>query len=141
MTVSYFRLVFFFVATVGPVMGATYAQTDSHQGSGFLKSFSVQSIADPTNGRVSVNPDKHRNTNKLSSQFLFRNYVDGPTAASLNLTFSSGDHFVLRADSTTVLDPSGPGRNSVRIMSNDQYTTSVMVFVSFSCSPTSIHNL
>jgi len=90
------------------VLGATYAQTDSHQGSGFLESFGVQSIPDPTNGRV--------------------NFVDGPTAMSENLTFSSGDTFILRADATTILDPNGPGRNSVRLISNKQYTTSVMVF-------------
>jgi len=53
--------------------------------------------------------------------------VDAATASSQNLTFASGDHFVLRADFHTVLDPSGPGRNSVRIISNKQYTTSVMV--------------
>jgi hypothetical protein len=53
--------------------------------------------------------------------------VDAGTAAGQNLTFASGDHFILRADSHTVLNPSGPGRNSVRLVSNKQYTTSVMV--------------
>ncbi|RDB27908.1 putative glycosidase C21B10.07 [Hypsizygus marmoreus] len=89
-------------------LGATYAQTDSHQGSGFLKSFSYQAISDPTHGRV--------------------NYVDSATAASQNLTYSSGDHFLLRADFKKVLTASGPGRNSVRLKSNKQYTTSVTVF-------------
>ncbi|KAH0581301.1 hypothetical protein H2248_012398 [Termitomyces sp. 'cryptogamus'] len=90
------------------VLGATYTQTDSHQGSGFLKSFSFQAISDPTNGRV--------------------NYVDAVTAAKQNLTFSSGNHFVLRADHTRVHSASGPGRDSVRLLSNKQYTTSVTVF-------------
>ncbi|KAF5356762.1 hypothetical protein D9756_006725 [Leucocoprinus leucothites] len=89
-------------------LGATYRQTDSHSGSGFLNAFSYEAIADPTHGRV--------------------NYVNAATAASQNLTFASGDSFVLRADSHTVLNPSGPGRNSVRLISNKQYTTSVMVF-------------
>ncbi|KAF8962582.1 2 beta-glucan [Flammula alnicola] len=89
-------------------LGATYSQTDSHTGTGFFKSFTVQAIADPTHGRV--------------------NYVDTSTAASQNLTFASGDTFILRADDTTVLSASGPGRNSVRIQSNKQFTTSVMVF-------------
>ncbi|GAV99788.1 glycoside hydrolase family 16 protein [Lentinula edodes] len=90
------------------VLGASYTQSDSHTGIGFLKSFSYQAIPDPTHGRV--------------------NYVDAYTAANENLTYASGDHFVLRTDYWTVLDPNGPGRDSVRIQSNKQYTTSVMVF-------------
>ncbi|KAF8155942.1 laminarinase [Crassisporium funariophilum] len=90
------------------VLAATYSQTDSHTGTGFPKAFSYQAIADPTHGRV--------------------NYVDAGTASSQNLTFASGDHFVLRADSKKVLSASGPGRNSVRLQSNKQYTTSVMIF-------------
>jgi len=35
----------------------------------------------------------------------------------------------MRADDTTVLTPSGPGRNSVRIRSNNQYTQHVVVYV------------
>ncbi|KAF9010119.1 endo-beta-glucanase [Cyathus striatus] len=71
------------------VLGATYSQTDSHTGSGFLNSFSYQAISI-----------------RLMAEY----------------------HFVLRADYKTVLDPNGPGRNSVRIQSNKQYTTGVMVF-------------
>ena len=33
-------------------LGATYTQSDSHQGNGFLKSFQHEAIADPTHGRV-----------------------------------------------------------------------------------------
>lgn len=40
------------IALAGHARSATYSQSDSHQGSGFLKSFSVQAIADPTHGRV-----------------------------------------------------------------------------------------
>ncbi|KAG6809636.1 hypothetical protein H0H92_015450 [Tricholoma furcatifolium] len=90
------------------VLGAVYNLADSHQGSGFLKAFSYQAIPDPTNGRV--------------------NYVDAATAASENLTFSSGNTFILRADYTQVLSASGPGRDSVRLQSNEQYTTSVTIF-------------
>ncbi|KAJ8489562.1 hypothetical protein ONZ51_g2842 [Trametes cubensis] len=93
---------------VTAAFGATYSQTDSHQGSDFLQSFTHQAIADPTHGRV--------------------NYVDQATALAQNLTFSSGDHFVIRADDTTVLSASGPGRNSVRLQSNKQYTTHVTVW-------------
>ncbi|KXN87772.1 putative glycosidase C21B10.07 [Leucoagaricus sp. SymC.cos] len=89
-------------------LGATYSQTASHSGSGFLSAFSYEAIADPTHGRV--------------------NYVNAQTARAQNLTFVSGDHFVLRADFKTKLSSSGPGRNSVRLISNQQYATSVMVF-------------
>ena len=53
--------------------------------------------------------------------------MDDKTAAARNLTFAQGNHFVMRADSTTVLHSGGPGRNSVRLHSHETYTTSVMV--------------
>jgi len=93
---------------VGSALGATYQQTDSHTGDGFLKSFSHQAIADPTHGRV--------------------NYVDQTTALAQNLTYANGDTFIIRADHTTVLSASGPGRNSVRLQSNKQYYNHVAVF-------------
>ncbi|KAF7763643.1 CAZyme family GH16 [Agaricus bisporus var. burnettii] len=96
------------LACVGPALGGTYSRTDSVSGSGFLDAFSYEAIPDPTHGRV--------------------NYVDAGTARSQNLTFASGNSFVLRADSRTRLSPSGPGRNSVRLLSRKQYTTAVMVF-------------
>ena len=34
------------------VFGATYTQSDSHQGAEFLSSFTHEAIADPTHGRV-----------------------------------------------------------------------------------------
>ncbi|THH27536.1 hypothetical protein EUX98_g6654 [Antrodiella citrinella] len=89
-------------------LGATFSQTDSHQGTDFLSSFSHQAIADPTHGRV--------------------NYVDQATALAQNLTYASGDTFIIRADDTTVLSASGPGRNSVRLQSNKQYLNHVAVF-------------
>ncbi len=55
------------------------------------------------------------------------NYVDQGTAIAKNLTYASGDTFIIRAGHTTVLTPSGPGRNSVRLMSNKQYTRHVAV--------------
>lgn len=55
--------------------------------------------------------------------------MDQATALAQNLTFSSGDHFVIRADHTTKLSAGGPGRNSVRLQSNKQYTTHVTVSV------------
>ncbi|KAF8590994.1 glycoside hydrolase family 16 protein [Ramaria rubella] len=86
---------------------ATYSRTDSISGTDFLSEFSHQAIADPTHGRV--------------------NYLSQADALAQNLTFASGDTFIMRADFTTVLDPSGPGRNSVRIQSNNQFSTHVII--------------
>ncbi|KAG2160252.1 glycoside hydrolase family 16 protein [Suillus bovinus] len=81
--------------------GAVYTLDDSIVGEGFYSSFNFEAIADPTNGRVI--------------------YVDQQTAQMLNLTYATSNTFIMRADDTTVLTSSGPGRNSVRIRSNRQY--------------------
>jgi hypothetical protein len=60
--------------------------------------------------------------------FFASQYVDQPTALAANLTFTSPDTLIMRADSTTVLDPAGPGRKSVRIKSNKSYKEHVVVF-------------
>jgi hypothetical protein len=46
---------------------------------------------------------------------------------SNGLATVSGDNFIISVDDTTYLDPSGPGRDSVRITSNKQYDTHVSV--------------
>ncbi|KAI6026144.1 glycoside hydrolase family 16 protein [Pisolithus microcarpus] len=56
------------------------------------------------------------------------NYVTESTAQADGLVSVSGNQVTLRADSTTVLSSSGPGRNSFRLQSNAQYTTHVAVF-------------
>ena len=66
---------------------------------------------------------------RSSRYLLSRNYVDRNTALAQNLTYASGDRFILRADHTTVLNPAGPGRNSIRMKSNKLYTTHVTVYV------------
>lgn len=109
------------------VQAGTYYQTDSHTGTGFLKSFSVQAMSDPTHGRVYV--VLLDSSSRKANESLESRYVDASTAASQNLTYASGDHFVLRADYKKTLSSSGPGRDSVRIQSNKRYTTSVMVCV------------
>ena len=49
-----------------------------------------------------------------------------------NLTYAHGNTLILRADATTALNPSGAGRDSVRIRSVKTYTTHVSVYVFFS---------
>ncbi|KAF8839838.1 2 beta-glucan [Paxillus ammoniavirescens] len=96
------------VAVASSASAATYSRTSNLVGQSFLNAFSWQAIADPTNGRV--------------------NYVSEATAQADNLVAVSGDQVTLRADSTTTLSASGPGRNSFRLQSNAQYTTHVAVF-------------
>ena len=67
--------------------------------------------------------------------------MDQPTSQSLNLTYASDDTFILRADYTTVLDPSGPGRDSVRIRSWNSYTQHVAVCVFFYISVFSLNGV
>ncbi|KAI0698253.1 putative laminarinase [Cytidiella melzeri] len=89
-------------------LAATYGLSDNFVGASFLSGFVHEAIADPTGGRV--------------------NYVNQATAVAQNLTYAQGNTLVLRADHTTTLSASGPGRNSVRIKSVKAYTTHVTVF-------------
>ncbi|EJD42810.1 glycoside hydrolase family 16 protein [Auricularia subglabra TFB-10046 SS5] len=89
------------------VRAATYSLTTSSVGSSFYNNFDFQNISDPTHGRVV--------------------YVTQATAQAANLTFASGDTFILRTDSRTTLSASGPGRQSVRLQSKRTYTTHVVV--------------
>ena len=50
------------------------------------------------------------------------------TALRLGLAKIGHDSFVFGADSTTVLDPAGPGRNSVRLQSKKTFARHVAVF-------------
>lgn len=90
------------------VRAASYDISDTFQGNSFFSGFSFFSDADPTHGRV--------------------NYVTQAQAKSLGLAYVSGSNFILRADSATTLSASGAGRNSFRIVSNNEYTTHVAVF-------------
>ncbi|KAG8909551.1 hypothetical protein FRC00_009893 [Tulasnella sp. 408] len=99
-----------FLATLFAAQGtlaATYNILDTFIGPSFLTGFDHQAIADPTHGRV--------------------NYVNQATALAQNLTYTSSDTLILRADYKTVLSSSGPGRNSVRIQSKKAYGNGVSV--------------
>ncbi|KAH8984634.1 endo-beta-glucanase [Lactarius akahatsu] len=79
-------------------LARTYSVADTYQGANFFDTFQFFTGADPTHGR------------------------------SKGLATVSGGNFIIRADHTTQLDPSGPGRNSVRITSNKQYDTHVSIY-------------
>ncbi|TFK22266.1 glycoside hydrolase family 16 protein [Coprinopsis marcescibilis] len=85
-----------------------YTLSESIVGNAFYDKFTWFDIPDWNHGRV--------------------NYTDRETSRRLNLTYASSDTFILRSDFTTVLDPAGPGRNSVRIISKQTYTTHVAIF-------------
>ena len=58
-----------------------------------------------------------------------RNYVDFATAQAEGLVSVSGNQVTFRADSTTILTSTGPGRDSFDLVSNNQYTTHVAMYV------------
>ncbi|KAE9401830.1 glycoside hydrolase family 16 protein [Gymnopus androsaceus JB14] len=97
------------------VKAAVYKEIECYIGQDFLdpEKFTFFSDSDPTHGRV--------------------NYVNATVAKEANLAFVSdsgwgpGSTFIARADYTTVLDPDGPGRNSVRMSSNQFFNSSVVV--------------
>ncbi|KIY51774.1 glycoside hydrolase family 16 protein [Fistulina hepatica ATCC 64428] len=93
---------------VPSVYAATYALSETVVGTDFYDAFTFENITDPTDGRVT--------------------YVTEATAIAENLTYATDDTFILRTDYTTVLSADGPGRNSVRIKSINQYTEHVAVF-------------
>ncbi|KAF9445869.1 glycoside hydrolase family 16 protein [Macrolepiota fuliginosa MF-IS2] len=93
---------------VASAHGATYTISDIVAGPKFFDFFEFQTIPDPVHGRV--------------------NYVDRTTALKQNLTFAGDANSIVRADFKTVLNPKGPGRNSVRIRSKKTYMTHVAVF-------------
>ncbi|KAJ7624602.1 glycoside hydrolase family 16 protein [Roridomyces roridus] len=96
-------------SVISTVHAGTYSRTENIVGSGFYNAFNFEAIPDPTDGRV--------------------NYVDQATAQAQNLTFASDNTFILRADFKTVISDSSPtGRNSVRIRTNNAYTTHAAVF-------------
>ncbi|KAF7318819.1 putative glycosidase C21B10.07 [Mycena chlorophos] len=98
----------------------TYQLTDYIVGESFFSEFAFQNIPDPTHGRV--------------------NYTDAATAIAQNLAYvTQQGSFVVRADSETPLTATGPGRNSVRLMSNKTVDTGVIMrvppLISSTCQP------
>ncbi|KZV88444.1 endo-1,3(4)-beta-glucanase [Exidia glandulosa HHB12029] len=84
-----------------------YSMTENWVGESFYDGWDFWANGDPTHGRVT--------------------YVDGNTAKSQNLSVTTSDSWIMRADASSTLDPGGPGRNSVRVQSKKSYTTHVAV--------------
>ena len=107
----------------GSSLANTYSLVDKVIGQDFYNFFEWMAIPDPTNGRVYVN----QNNSFFFFAYSRRNYVDKETSKKAGLTTATSDSFVLRADDKTVLKPSGPGRDSVRIQSLKTYSQHVVV--------------
>ncbi|OJD36269.1 endo-beta-glucanase [Diplodia corticola] len=88
---------------------AAYDLAASYTSSNWFDSFTVQALgtADPTGGYV--------------------NYLSLADAQSRGLYQIKGDQVYIGVDSTTVLDPSGSGRPSVRIQSNTAFTHGLFI--------------
>ncbi|KAJ3570796.1 hypothetical protein NP233_g4172 [Leucocoprinus birnbaumii] len=94
---------------LAPAYAGTYSISHTVLPTGFLDFFEFEAIADPTHGRV--------------------NYVNKATAVAQGLVKkASNTSYIIRADDKTVLNPSGAGRNSVRIKSTKTFTKHVAVF-------------
>ncbi|KAG8216684.1 glycoside hydrolase family 16 protein [Butyriboletus roseoflavus] len=112
MTKSLFPFTLLGLTVAVNALGAKYNLTSSLTGQSFFDAFDWQIIPDPTNGRVCVHPDAWSKVAKADGLYSI--------AASGVVT--------LRADNTTVLSASGPGRNSFNLISLANYTTHVAIF-------------
>ncbi|KAH9987929.1 2 beta-glucan [Russula compacta] len=91
-----------------PTLAQQYSVVDTYQGANFFSMFQFFTGADPTNGRV--------------------NYVSENIAQATGLVAVNGGNVILGVDDTTYLSPTGPGRNSVRLVSNNQYNMHVSIY-------------
>ncbi|KAH7910586.1 concanavalin A-like lectin/glucanase domain-containing protein [Hygrophoropsis aurantiaca] len=96
-----------FLALVQTTMPKPYALNASFEGRDFLTAFNWETIDDPTHGRV--------------------NYVNKDMALQNNLTFASGNKFVMRADDRNVVLSQARGRDSIRITSYAAYEDSLLI--------------
>lgn len=108
--------------------GHTYSKLVDITGPAFYDEFSFYNGADPTHGRVFASLF-HCLLACSDQSCLLSTYIDQQVAQQYNLTYATDDAFILRADYSTYLEPSDPGRRSFRIVSNRQLTTSVVMYV------------
>ncbi|KAG9028203.1 hypothetical protein FRB95_006738 [Tulasnella sp. JGI-2019a] len=107
---TFFSLSVLLLATATAVTATAaryYQPQDSFVGDAFYDGFDFFTGSDPTHGRV--------------------NYVDQKTAISKNLSYTNSNTLIMRADYTTALSSSGPGRDSVRIQSKKAYGFGVTI--------------
>lgn len=86
---------------------ATYQLLNTLNAANWFSSFQAQAIADPTNGYV--------------------NYLSQSAAQSAGLYKIINNKVFIGVDNTSVLDPAGTGRNSVRIASTASWTKGLFI--------------
>ncbi|KAI4156494.1 MAG: hypothetical protein LQ340_000243 [Diploschistes diacapsis] len=86
---------------------SAFTLVNNFTASNWMSSFQVISMPDPTGG--------------------FVNYVSAADAQSLGLYQTIGNQIYIGVDNTTVLDPNGTGRNSVRLQSNAVYNDGLFI--------------
>ncbi|KAI9666365.1 MAG: hypothetical protein M1821_004301 [Bathelium mastoideum] len=84
-----------------------YNLIDTYNAGNWLDRFTVENIGDPTGGFVT--------------------YVDEGTATSNGYISTANNQVYMGVDHNSVLSPSGPGRNSIRLSSNSAYTHYLMI--------------
>ncbi|KAF2022149.1 glycoside hydrolase family 16 protein [Aaosphaeria arxii CBS 175.79] len=95
------------VTNTTTVSAAAFGLIDTYDASNWLSKFDVQAIADPTHGYV--------------------NYVNQAQAQSLGLIKTQNNAVYMGVDHTSVLNPSGTGRNSVRLQSKTGYNSGLVI--------------
>ncbi|KAL1656855.1 hypothetical protein SLS61_000651 [Didymella pomorum] len=91
----------------GDFNAESYGLIDNYDGTNWLNMFDVQDISDPTHG--------------------FVDYVNAQEAQQLGLLRTQGSQVYMGVDYTSTLDPNGPGRKSVRIMSKRAYNRALVI--------------
>ncbi|KAH7127083.1 endo-1,3(4)-beta-glucanase-like protein [Dendryphion nanum] len=89
------------------VFASAFGLTETYDASNWLSKFDVQAIPDPTHG--------------------FVNYVDANRAQQLGLIKNQNNAVYMGVDSWSTLNPSGPGRDSVRIQSKRAYNQALVI--------------
>ncbi|CAG5137553.1 uncharacterized protein ALTATR162_LOCUS146 [Alternaria atra] len=86
---------------------AAYSLIDIYDATNWLDKFNVEAIPDPTHG--------------------FVEYVNAQQARELGLMQAHGNQMYMGADTSSYLDPKGPGRKSVRIQSKTAYNRALVI--------------
>lgn len=94
-------------ASISGASADTYNLIQNYSASNWFDSFTTQTGADPTGG--------------------FVNYLSQAQAESDGLYKTVGGKVFIGVDNTTTLSPTGTGRNSVKIMSNQAYTHALVI--------------
>ncbi|KAF2659298.1 glycoside hydrolase family 16 protein [Lophiostoma macrostomum CBS 122681] len=89
------------------VHAEAYSLIETYDSSNWLSKFDVQAIPDPTHG--------------------FVNYINQAQAQSSGLFKTQNNQVYMGVDTTSVLNPNGVGRNSMRIQSKRSYTHSLVI--------------